>query len=260
MYDMNMIFIYGLLITTTISVIGIYLISRGLSFLSDILGHAYLGAYILFSVISKYLSYFASFLIAFLMSKEALKEDEKQQVNIMLYYIFFTVLLLSIVSLISPESLNMIVFGNILSIDIVNMSLLVLEIIVWILLAYKYRKEIFLSIINKELSSSVYENVEKKEFVFVFFSLLILMHAISVFGILLTAAITLLPYLTFSSVVKGLRNNIIYSVLVSFISYAVSFYISLNFDISISVALSSILLGFYFFISTIKFLNKKLSN
>ena len=248
MYNFTLIFLYGLILSVFLSLIGMYLIPRGLAFLADILGHAYLGAYIVLSVIYSKIGELASILIATLMSREALKEDVKSRgVNVMIYYIFFTVLLLGVVSVFKPDALNMIIFGNILSVNEYKFAYLLIAVIFWVFMAIKFRKEILLSMLNKEFSLSVYENVNVKEFWFVFFSLIILMHAISVFGILLTAAITLLPYLTASIYTKGLKDGIFLSIVFSVVSYLISYYISLHYDISISVAFSSISLVFYIF-------------
>ena len=248
-----------MLLSIFLALIGMYLIPRGLSFLADILGHAYLGAYLTLAVIYAKIADLASLLIALLMANEAMRTDEKKRgINIMLYYIFFTVILLGVVSVFVPQSLNMIVFGDILDISLFKLLLLLSYIVVWIYIAIKYRKEILLSIINKEFSMSVYNKVNVKEFWFVFFSLLILMHAISAFGILLTAAITLLPYLSSSRYTKSLKKNAFISILFSTISYIIAFYLSLNYDISISVSFATISLTIYLLSYTIMFFYKKI--
>ncbi|NPA38536.1 MAG: hypothetical protein GXN99_01945, partial [Candidatus Nanohaloarchaeota archaeon] len=122
--NIKLIFFYGLLLSITLPIIGMYLLSRKQGFIIDVAGHAYFGAYLLILIINSILAYFSSFLTAYLLARPNYKKKiQESQAQVLIIYISFTVFMLAIVNIFKPEALDMLVFGNIFSANYLNILL-----------------------------------------------------------------------------------------------------------------------------------------
>ncbi len=235
----NSIFIYGLLLSIALPIIGIYYISRKQAFIMDIAGHAYFGVYLLIKVLFTPLTILSSFIIAYLLARANNKSKvHESQANIMFIYLFFTILMLFIVNVFKPEALDTLVFGNIFSATWLNLLVLLAESIIFFFISYRFLNVLLLDVISNEMAKGVFgkNNVENKLLFYLFTSFLVLFHAINYFGILLTAAIAILPYFTIMQFKKGLKFSVFTTLVLSMIEYLLAFYISWKVDISLAVS------------------------
>ena len=204
----------------------------------DIAGHAYFGAYLLIKVLIAPFSFFASFFIAALLAKASNKQKmQESQVNVMFLYIFFTVVMLFIVNVLKPEILDSLVFGNVFSGNWINLFILSVECMIYFYISYTFLKIIVLDVISGELVKGIYGTITVNKWIdiYLFFSFLILFHAITYFGVLLTAAIAILPYYATMQFKKGLQWSVLFTLTLSTMEYVIAFYMSMLYDVSLAV-------------------------
>lgn len=235
----NSIFLYGLVLSIVLPLIGIYYIIRKQGFIIDLAGHAYFGIYLLIKVLLAPIALLSSFIIAYLLARANNKSRiQESQTNVIFIYILFTILMLFIVNVFKPEALDSLVFGNIFSATWLNLGILIVESAAFLYIFYRFLKLLLLEVIDNELAKGVFgkDKVEKYLLIYLFISFLVLFHAITYFGILLTAAIVILPYFTIMQFKRGLKFSIFFTILISIIEYFASFYLSWRVDISLAVS------------------------
>lgn len=160
-------------------------------------------------------------------------------------------LLIYISSKVNAHALESIMFGSILTVDDLDIYILLTASILIILTLIPFLNKMLLASFNPSLASVRGVNVKLIEYIFIIIVTIITISSVKIIGSILVEALLLIPAASAKNLSKSMKGFIIYSILFALISCLLGVYLPIHFAISIPSGGAIILVASVIFVLTI---------
>ncbi len=142
------------------------------------------------------------------------------------------------------DRLNAILFGDILSLDAVDVAVIVLLSTFAAVSLFVIREKLLLSVLCEDIAVTEGINVRRLNLFFMFLLSLIVAVAIKTVGVLLISSLLIVPAVVARSLAQNYRQMTVFAVLIGVLSVGIGVFTSFLFDVPPVAAIVS-LLGFF---------------
>lgn len=160
-------------------------------------------------------------------------------------------LLIYISSKVNAHALESIMFGSILTVDDLDIYILLVASILIIVTLIPFLNKMLLASFNPSLASVRGVNVKLIEYIFIIIVTIITISSVKIIGSILVEALLLIPAASAKNLSKSMKSFILYSILFALISCLLGVYLPIHFAISIPSGGAIILVASLIFILTI---------
>jgi len=242
--------ITGLIISISLSLLGVFVVLRKMSMLGDGLAHISFGGLALGAFFNVYPLFGALlFSLASALGIEKLKRHNLySDLAIAVFFSFgLAIGVIGLSSLNFGTNLLTYLFGSIVSINNVDMLLAIFFSILSLATVYVLRRQLFLITFDQEMAIVAGVPVDLLNKLLISLVAVLIVVSIKVMGILLVSSLLTIPVACAINLKKGFKETTIISMLVASVSVIAGLLLSYYYDIASGGAVVMVLIGFFVF-------------
>lgn len=250
----------AILIGPILGGIGTMVVSKRMAFFSEALGHAAMTGIAIGVILgepysSPYVSLFSycilfGLVINYTKNRTKMSSDTLIGVFLSISIALGGSLIIYISGKVNAHMLETILFGSILTVNDVDIYILLVSSIVILIVLIPYFNKMLLASFNPSLAGVRGVNVKFLEYVFIVVITIITISSVKIIGSILVEALLLIPAASSKNLAKSMKGFVSYSIVFSLISCLAGIYLPIHFSISIPSGGAIILVASCIFIIT----------